>query len=126
MRGVVDMRVRVRSSIPLNRTRMSCARTHTRSLARSLARANTRTNARSTELQEHSVDAVDEYDRGGQLVHGLLPAVALYVPALHLVHGPLSGPVKPGMHLHATLAAEDSLHLGHVRHGRLPADVTGL
>ena len=122
MRGVVDMRVRVRSSIPLNRTRMSCART----LARALARANACTNARSTELQEHSVDAVDEYDRGGQLLHGLLPAVALYVPALHLVHGPLSGPVKPGMHLHATLAADDSLHLGHVRHGRLPADVTGL
>lgn len=46
MRGVVDMRVRVRSSIPLNRTRMSCARTLARARARTRKCMHKRTKYR--------------------------------------------------------------------------------
>lgn len=46
MRGVVDMRVRVRSSIPLNRTRMSYACTRTRARARTRKCMHKRTKYR--------------------------------------------------------------------------------
>ena len=39
--------------------------------------------------------------------HAWLPAVSLYVPILHAVHGPPSGPVYPELHAHTVPPAAD-------------------
>jgi hypothetical protein len=59
--------------------------------------------------------ALAELEPSGHVVHVALPDVVLYFPGSHAVHAPLSGPVKPGLHVHAELAAGEVELVGHVR-----------
>jgi len=58
-----------------------------------------------------------------QSSHAPGPVMALYVPAIHLVHSPPSGPVVPMSHLQsvcAELNGSDTESDGHVEHGDDP------
>jgi hypothetical protein len=59
--------------------------------------------------------AMAELEPSGHVLHVALPDVVLYFPGSHAVHAPLSGPVKPGLHVHAELAAGEVELVGHVR-----------
>lgn len=59
--------------------------------------------------------ALAELEPSGHVVHVALPDVLLNFPGSHAVHVPLFGPVKPGLHVHAELAAGEVELVEHVR-----------
>ena len=52
----------------------------------------------------------------GHAKHNESPLTSLYVPDEHGVHGPPSGPEKPGIQPQSMLPCDESVFVGHFKH----------